>query len=104
MQIGYISALFVGLIGCSTMTPRTCEQKAWEAAGNAMSNVQYNLNRQSDRNAMVNCSSANGCPSVPQKDNYYTGESSGQYSNTDYRGLNPRQAYDNALKDCAKKL
>jgi hypothetical protein len=52
------------LTACSTAPP-TCGQAAWEAAGQAMSNVQYHLSRQADWVAMVNCSSANGCPSVP---------------------------------------
>ena len=99
MRIGLIS-LFLVLAGCSTMTHRTCEQRAWEAAGNAMSNVQYNLENQADRNMLINCSSANGCPNMPLKDNYDTGKSSGQHSNTNYHGLNSRQAYDQALKDC----
>jgi hypothetical protein len=78
----------------------TCEQKAWEAAGNAMSNEQYNLSQQADRNMLAHCSSANGCPNVPLKDNYDTGESSGKYSNTNYRGLNSRKAYDQVMETC----
>jgi hypothetical protein len=98
MRIGFISLLL--LTACSTQP--TCGQRAWEAAGNAMSNVQYNLSQQADRNMLVNCSSANGCPIVPLKDNYDTGESSGQYSNTNYHGLNSRQAYDQVMASCGK--
>jgi hypothetical protein len=98
MRIGFISLLL--LTACAAKP--TCEQQAYEAAGNAMANVQYNLNRQADRNAMVNCSSANGCPNVPLKDTYDTGESSGQYSNTAYRGPNARQAYDRVIARCGR--
>ena len=97
MRIGLISLLIL-LSGCAT--PKSCEQVAWEDAGQAMSNVQYNLSRYNDYQMLIACSSANGCLNMPLKSGYDTGMTSGQYSQTGYRGLSSRQAYDKALKEC----
>jgi hypothetical protein len=92
-----ISAL---LTACSTMTPRTCEQKAWEAAGNAMANVQYNLEAQTDWNKRVNCTSFPVCMEAPILSTIETGYSSGPTSDTFYKGPSSREAYVAALKTC----
>jgi hypothetical protein len=86
------------LTGCATQ--KTCEQLAFEAAGQAMSNVQYNQDRYNDYQMMIACSSANGCLTMPLKSGYDTGMTSGQYSQTGYRGLNSRQAYEKTLSTC----
>jgi hypothetical protein len=86
------------LTGCATH--KTCEQLAFEAAGQAMSNVQYNLTRYNDYQMMIACSSANGCLNMPLKSGYDTGATSGKYSQTGYRGLSPREAYNYALIGC----
>jgi len=97
MRIGFISLLLF-LTACSSN--KSCNQLALESAGQAMSNVQYNLSRYNDYQALINCSSANGCPIMPFKSGYDTGATSGQYSQTGYRGLSPREAYDTVLKTC----
>jgi len=79
---------------------KDCERIAYEAAGNAMSNVQYNLSRYNDYQALINCSSANGCPIMPLKSEWDTGATSGPTSQTGYRGTNARQAYDDIIKTC----
>jgi len=79
-----------------------CERIAWEAAGQAMSNVQYNLSQYNDYQMLINCSSANGCPNMPLKSGWDTGEASGPTSQTGYRGLNAQQAYDKVLSECEK--
>jgi hypothetical protein len=106
MSIGSIKIFVIVILlqtGCSTMTPRTCEQRAWEAAGNAMSNVQFNLDRYNDYQAMINCSSANGCPIMPLKSTIDTGMASGKSSPTNYHGLSSREAYETALNTCQGK-
>lgn len=87
------------LTACSTYTPRTCEQKAWEAAGNAMSNTQYNLDEKMEWDKRVNC--ANGCLNTPIVDSVDTGQANGPDSQTGYRGQSSREAYDAAIKQCA---
>jgi hypothetical protein len=91
---------FLMLTACSTMTPRTCEQRAWESAGNAMANTQYALNEKLDWDMKVNCSSANGCANTPILSSINSGQANGPQSDTHYRGLSSREAFDNALKTC----
>jgi hypothetical protein len=79
-----------------------CEQQALEAAGQAMSNVQYNLTRYNDYQALINCSSANGCPLIPLKSGVDNGAVYGKYSQTSYHGLSPRQAYDGIKATCGR--
>jgi hypothetical protein len=87
------------LTACST-TPKTCEQLAWEASGQAMSNTQYNLERQQDWNKQVNC--ANGCLNTPLLDTVDTGQANGPASTTNYKGLSSREAYDKVMLTCGK--
>ena len=99
MRIGFISLLL--LTACST-APKTCQQLAWEAAGQAMSNVIYQLNETMNYQEMKNNADISGgeVGAVVDRHVYDTGETSGPYSMTNYKGLSSRQAYDAVLKTC----
>jgi hypothetical protein len=77
-----------------------CEDVAYTAAGQAMSNIQYNLSEYNDRQMLINCSSANGCPNMPLQHSWDSGAAYGKDSPTGYRGLGSRQAYTAAYKEC----
>lgn len=77
-----------------------CEDVAYTAAGQAMSNVQYNLDEYNDRQMLINCSSANGCPNMPLKSEWDSGMASGPQSPTGYRGLGSGEAFKMAYKEC----
>jgi uncharacterized protein YceK len=93
--------LLVLVTGCST-TPKNCQQAAWEDAGQAMANVQYQLKEQLEWDKYVNCTITNGCANAPLLYSVNSGLTSGPYSDTHYRGLSPRQAYDKAMLLCGK--
>jgi hypothetical protein len=90
---------FLLLTACST-TPKTCQQVAWEDAGQAMSNVQWNLEEKMEWDRKAHCTITNGCANSPLVSEVITGLTSGPHSDTNYRGLSPRQAYDKAMLLC----
>jgi hypothetical protein len=98
MRIGFISLLL--LISCSTYTKRTCEQRAWEAAGNALDSTTQMAHDEAferrDRN-----STATGMDS-PHDGQVLSGEWSGPHSETPYRGPSSREAYDKVMASCGK--
>jgi hypothetical protein len=93
--------LLVLVTGCST-TPKPCQQAAWEDAGQAMANVQYQLHETLEWDKYVNCTITNGCANAPLLSQVITGLTSGPYSDTHYRGLSSRQAYDKAMLLCVQ--
>ena len=79
-----------------------CERIAYEAAGQAMSNVQYSLDMYYNYQALSNCTIGNGCLSMPVTSSTPSGATSGPTSQTGYRGPNSRQAYDDVIKSCTQ--
>jgi hypothetical protein len=91
--------LLVLITDCGA-APKNCEQLAWEDAGQAMANVQYQLHETLEWDKYVNCTITNGCANAPLLYSVNSGLTSGPYSDTHYRGLSPRQAYDKAMTLC----
>jgi hypothetical protein len=65
-----------------------------------MANVQYGLVEQQEWDKKTNCTSFPTCMETPIMDKVSSGDTSGPHSDTTYKGLSSREAYDSALKTC----
>jgi hypothetical protein len=101
MRLLIILSFLCGLTACAT-GPKSCEQLAWEAAGQALSSTIYQQEEYMGWVAMKNSSDLSGATTGTTQDHdwFETGESSGPRSMTSYRGLSSREAFDKTMKTC----
>jgi hypothetical protein len=100
-----IVLLYLLLSACAT-APKTCEQLAWEDAGQALSKTLYAMDSSTEYTMLKNNSSIAGeyTGSLIDHDWPDTGNTSGPNSGTNYKGLSSREAFDLAMQKCGAKM
>jgi hypothetical protein len=95
-----LSLILAGCASSPINERERCEQRAWESAGNAMSNTQYSLEEKLGWDMLTNCTIGLGCNMTPVTHGYDTGFANGPGSMTNYKGLSSREAFNKSMKEC----